>query len=75
MFVLRNWQEPFTLHMDASMMATGAVLTQEVEHREAPEGYASKRLSRTEEKLSSNDREVLGVLYALEHFKIYLQHR
>ncbi|CAB1099388.1 unnamed protein product [Ectocarpus sp. CCAP 1310/34] len=73
--VLPNWLEPFTLHTDASLIAAGSVLTQQVENREAPVGYASKRLSRSEEKLSSNDREVLGVLYALEHFKVYLQHR
>ena len=38
-------------------------------------GYHSKRLSRAQQKASANDREVLGVLNAVEHFEIYLQHR
>ena len=72
---LPDWSKEFTLHTDASKLAAGAVLTQSVEERDSPVGYASKRFSRTEEKLSSNDREVLGVLYSLEHFNTYLQHR
>eukprot|EP00752_Nemacystus_decipiens_P004058 g3716.t1 len=70
-----DWNLPFALHTDASELAAGAVLTQEVENREAPLGYASHRFTRTEEKLSPNDREVLGVLYGIEQFHTYLQHR
>eukprot|EP00752_Nemacystus_decipiens_P016023 g14325.t1 len=75
--LLPDWNLPFTLHTDASTLATGAVLTQEVDggSRQGPVGYYSKRLSRAQEKASTNDREVLGVLYAVEHFEIYLQHR
>eukprot|EP00752_Nemacystus_decipiens_P012408 g10995.t1 len=75
--LLPDWNLPFTLHTDASTLATGAVLTQEVDggSRHGPVGYYSKRLSRAQEKASANDREVLGVLYAVEHFEIYLQHR
>lgn len=72
---LPNWFLPFMLHTDASTLAAGGVLTQEVEGRDAPVGYSSKRFSRAEEKLSANDREVLGVLHALDHFQTYLQHR
>ena len=70
-----DWNLPFALHTDASELAAGAVLTQEVENREAPLGYASHRFTRTEEKLSPNDREVLGVLYGIKQFHTYLQHR
>lgn len=48
---------------------------QAVEERDAPLGYASHRFTRTEEKLSPNDREVLGVLYGIHEFNTYLQHR
>lgn len=34
-----------------------------MENREAPAGYASTRLSWTEDSLLPNDREVLGMLY------------
>ena len=75
--VLPNWNQPFTLHTDASTLATGAVLTQEVDggSRHGPVGYHSKRLSRAQQDASANDREVLGVMNAVEHFEIYLQHR
>ena len=45
-----DWNLPFALHTDASELAAGAVLTQEVENREAPLGYASHRFTRTEEE-------------------------
>ena len=59
-----DWNLPFALHTDASELAAGAVLTQEVQNREAPLGYASHRFTRAEERLSPNEREVLGVLSA-----------
>ena len=75
--VLPDWTQPFTVHTDASTLATGAVLTQEVDggSRQGPVGYHSKRLSRAQQNASANDREVLAVLHAVEHFDIYLQHR
>lgn len=75
--VLPDWSQPFTLHTDASIMALGAVLTQAVDEgkRHGPVGYHSKRLSRAQQKASANDREVLAVLYSVDHFEIYLQHR
>ena len=51
------------------------MLTQEVENRETPLGYASHRFTRTEERLSPNDREALGVLYGIQQFHTYLQYR
>ena len=70
-----DWNLSFALHTDASELAAGVVLTQEVENREAPLGYASHRFTRAEERLSPTDREVLGVLYGIEQFHTYLQHR
>ena len=70
-----DWNLPFALHTDASELAAGAVLTQEVENREVTLGYASHRFARAEERLSPNDRDVLGVLYGIEQFHTYLQHR
>lgn len=70
-----DWLLPFTLHTDASELAAGAVLTQAVEGRETPLGYASPRFDRAEEKLSPNDREVLAILYVHDQFRMYLLHR
>ena len=62
MLATADWERPFTLHTDASELAAGALLTRDVQGREAPLGYASHRFTRAEEKLSPNDREVLGIL-------------
>ena len=70
-----DWNLPFALPTDASELAAGAVLTQEVEKREAFLRCASHPFTRAEERLSPNDREVLGVLYGIEQFHTYLQHR
>ena len=53
------------------------MFTQEVDGggRHGPVGYYSERLSRAQQNTSANDREVWGVLNAVEHFEIYLQHR
>ena len=74
---LPDWKQPFTLHIDASTLATGDVLTQEVDcgSRHGPVGYHSKRLSRAQQDASANDHEVLDVMNAVEHVEIYLQHR
>ena len=50
--VLHDWNQPFTLHTDASTLATGAVLTQEVDSGSphGPVGYHSKRLSRAQQR-------------------------
>ena len=70
-----DWSLPFSLHTDASELAAGSVLTQDVQGREAPLGYGSHRFTRAEEKRSPNDREVLAVLHGVDHFRTYLQHR
>ena len=70
-----DWERAFTLHTDASELAAGAVLTQDVQGREAPLGYVSHRFTLAEEKLSPNNQEVLGVLYGIEQFCTYLRHR
>ena len=74
--VLPDWNQPFTLHIDASTFTTGDVLTQEVDggSRHGPVGYHSKRLSRAQHDASANDREVLDFMNAVEYFEIYLQH-
>lgn len=73
--VVPNWSLPFTLYTDASELVAVAVLMQAVENREACLGYTSHCLTRAEERLSPNDREVLGVLDGIEQLRTYLQHR
>ena len=72
-----DWAQLFTLHTDARTTTAGSVLTQQVNGGEPhwPVGYYSKRFSQAQQKASANDREVLVVLYAVDHFETYLQHQ
>ena len=57
---------------DASRSGLGAVLEQETCDGWETISYASRFLNKAEEKYSINELELLGVVWALEHFKHYL---
>ena len=57
---------------DASRFRLGAVLEQESNKGWETIAYASRFLSKAEEEYSVNEVELLGVVWALEHFKHYL---
>ena len=57
---------------DASRSGLGAVLEQETCNGWETISYASRFLNKAEEKYSINELELLGVVWALEHFKHYL---
>lgn len=61
------------LYTDASPVALGAVLVQEGTSQ-APRiiSFASKALTSTERKYAQNQREALGVVWAVEHFSYFL---
>jgi hypothetical protein len=71
-----NFAIPFTLHVDASDTALGAVLVQAdnngVEH---PIAFASRVLSENEAKWCATERECLAMVWAVEHFEPYLYGR
>ena len=71
--VLKYFDEnkPVTLHVDASTRGLGAALVQE----HGVIGYASKTLSDTESRYSNIEREMLAVVYGLEHFHYYVYGR
>jgi hypothetical protein len=52
---------------DASGFALGAVLLQDHGHGLQPVAYISKKLSDTEKRYPTGDREMLGIVYALKH--------
>ena len=65
---------PYTLYTDWSTRGLGAVLAQ-VEpgtHDEYVVAYASRSNNRAESKYSSHDGELLAVVWAILHFRIYL---
>ena len=67
-----NFTKPFILHTDASALGLGAVLSQEVEGKDKPIAYASRRTSRTEANYGATQLEALAVVWAVKHFRHYL---
>ena len=66
--------KPFILDPDSSQYVIGAVLQQEFldpddKYRLHPIAYESKKLTETEQHYSSQEREILAVKHALNHFR------
>ncbi|XP_076053569.1 uncharacterized protein LOC143032587 [Oratosquilla oratoria] len=69
-----NLEKPFTLHVDASDVAGGAVLLQEGEGDSVlhPVGYYSKKFNKHQRNYATVEKEALALLLALDHFRIYI---
>ena len=63
------------LETDASLLGIGACLYQYVEGRLHPLWFLSKKLSNTEARYSTRDREALAVVYALKKCEKYLHQK
>lgn len=70
-----DFNRDFILQTDASNFGVAAVLLQEVNGDRRPIGYASRCLSEAERKYSVYELEALAVLFGLEKFRFYLEHR
>lgn len=69
-----RWDKQFNCHVDASQYAVGGTLTQtDDDGQERVVAYYSKRLNDAEENYTSNDRELLGLVYFLKRFRCYLE--
>ena len=60
------------VYTDASEVAIGAVLHQRVNEEEVPVAFASRRLTDTETRYDTRDKELLGVMFALKQWRHYL---
>ena len=68
-----HWEKEFILQVDASNRGLGAILSQQdKEGLEHPIAYASRKLQPREEKLSTTEKEYLGIVWAVELFRYYL---
>ncbi|GFS31675.1 retrovirus-related Pol polyprotein from transposon gypsy [Trichonephila inaurata madagascariensis] len=65
---LPDFQKPFELFTDASLIGVGAVLKQE----QRPVVFASRTLSNAERNYMVAERECLAVVWALNKFRTYL---
>lgn len=68
-----DYSKPFSIATDASDVAIGAVLTQEIDGEEHPICYFSQKLSAAERKYSVTERECLAVIRAIEKFRCYVE--
>lgn len=68
-----DFNKPFSVEMDASAYALGAVLNQKDEHgRFHPVQFASRKMNEAERNYSACEREALAVIFALQKFRPYL---
>ena len=64
------------MQVDASNRGLGAILSQEDQYgEEHPIAYASRKLQPREEKLSTTEKECLGIVWAVEILRYYLYGR
>ncbi|CAI7731988.1 unnamed protein product [Closterium sp. NIES-54] len=66
---------PFTLYTDWSSQGMGGILCQEVEGEEKVVAYASRSCNPAEAQYSSYIGEGLAAVWAVGHFRVYLQGR
>ncbi|KXJ82633.1 hypothetical protein RP20_CCG012365 [Aedes albopictus] len=71
--IMPDYTKPFSVACDASDVAIGAVLTQEIDGDEHPVCYFSQKLSSSERKYSVTERECLAVIRAIEKFRGYIE--
>ena len=64
---------PINVMTDASDIAIGAVLQQYLDGQWCPLAYLSRKLSSTEQRYSTFDRELLAIYCAIHHFRHFLE--
>ena len=69
---LADVSKPFRVVTDASNFAVAGVLLQEHETEWHPVAYVSRKLSKSEMNYTAGERETVGVMFALQSWRIYL---
>jgi len=67
-----DWDLPFEIMCDASDHAVGAVLRQRKDKKPVVIYYASRTLDEAQQNYTTTEKELLGVVYAMEKFRPYL---
>jgi hypothetical protein len=67
-----DWSLPFELMCDASDYAIGAVLGQRKDNKPYVIYYASRTLNCAQMNYTTTEKELLGIVFALDKFRAYL---
>ncbi|KAG6438878.1 hypothetical protein O3G_MSEX000297, partial [Manduca sexta] len=67
-----DYSKPFIIQCDASNEGVGAVLCQKSGDSEQAVAFLSRKLTDTERRYSTSERELLSVVYAIEKFRPYI---
>ncbi|KAL6419609.1 hypothetical protein ACFW04_013697 [Cataglyphis niger] len=67
-----DFNQEFTVITDASDYAIGAVLSQGKVGDNRPIVYASRVLSRAEQNYNTTEKELLAIVWAVKHFRLYV---
>ena len=67
-----NFDQPFLVGTDASNHGIGAVLYQEYDGNTHYIAFGARALQGGEKNYGATKRELLGIIFALEHFRYYL---
>jgi hypothetical protein len=71
--VFPDWNKEFHVHIEASSISLGAVLSQpRARYIDHPLALASRKLSTIEINYTTTEREGLAMVYALQKFRHYL---
>ena len=67
-----DFMKPFVVTTDESNFALGAVLSQGEIGQDLPIAYASRTLNDAELKYFTTEKELLAIIFAVQHFRAYL---
>lgn len=67
-----DFSRPFSIAVDASAVAIGACLFQEIDDIEHPVAYYSKKLNTHQQNYSVVEKEALALILATRTFSVYL---
>ncbi|XP_025267772.1 uncharacterized protein LOC112639094 [Camponotus floridanus] len=70
-----DFTKPFVLTTDASGYAIGGILSQGTIGKDLPIAYASRLLNDAEKNYSTIEKELLAIVYCVNHFRPYLYGR
>ena len=75
MLHMPNFDLPFVVTTDASLVSVGAILEQDFGMGLQPVAFESRKLNPAETKYSAYERELLGIIWAIGKWRHYLEGR